>query len=353
MLDILSTVQDLPAMTVSHIVCFGELLLRLAAPGHERLLQTPRLEVKVGGAEANVGVALAHFGHAVRMVSVLPDNPLGAAAAGELRRHGVDTGGIRFAQGRMGLYFLSTGAGHLPSAITYDRAGSAFATTLPETYDWPALLHGAQWLHLSGVTPALGERGAAVALAAAQAARAAGMRISFDGNYRPSLWEAWDGDAPSILRPLMAQADVLFADYRDLEVVLGHRYRQDSAQARVEAGARDAFAAFPQLQLMACTQRVAHSAEWHSLGAMLLRRDGSVAQAPAEELTGIVDRIGGGDAFAAGVLHGLCRGWDDTATVRFGLAAGCLKHSVPGDMLVLSEAEVQSSVGTTRFDVKR
>ncbi|WP_295928487.1 sugar kinase [uncultured Xanthomonas sp.] len=340
-------------MTVSRIVCFGELLLRLGAPGHERLLQTPRLEVQVGGAEANVGVALAHFGHAVSVVSVLPDNPLGQAAAGELRRHGVDTSGVRFVPGRMGLYFLSTGAGHRPSEVTYDRAGSAFALDAGDRHDWPALLHGAQWLHLSGVTPALGERGAAAALAAAQAARAAGVRVSFDGNYRPKLWEAWNGDAPGILRQLLAQADVLFADYRDLEVVLGHRYPQDSVQARVEAGARDAFAAFPQLQAMACTQRVAHSVDQHSLGAMLLRRDGSVAQAPAEELSGIVDRIGGGDAFAAGVLHGLSRGWDDTATIRFGLAAGCLKHTLPGDVLALSEAEVRACVGATRFDVRR
>ncbi|QEO24843.1 sugar kinase [Xanthomonas translucens] len=340
-------------MTASRFVCFGELLLRLGAPGHERLLQSPRLDVHVGGAEANVGVALAHFGHDVAMVSVLPDNPLGEAAAGELRRHGVDTRGVRFVPGRMGLYFLTTGAGHRPSEVTYDRAGSAFALAQADAHDWPALLRGADWLHLSGVTPALGERGAAAALAAARSARDLGVRVSFDGNYRPKLWEAWNGDAPGILRQLLAQADVLFADYRDLGVVLGHQYPQDGAQARVQAGARDAFAAFPQLQAMACTQRVAHSVDHHSLGAMLLRRDGSVAQAPAEELTGIVDRIGGGDAFAAGVLHGLSQGWDDTATIRFGLAAGCLKHSLPGDFHALGEADVQACVGTSRFDVKR
>lgn len=340
-------------MTSTRIVCFGELLLRLGAPGRERLLQSPRLDVHIGGAEANVGVSLAHFGHAVAMVSVVADNPLGEAASGQLRRHGVDTRAVRAVPGRMGLYFLSTGAGHRPSEVTYDRAGSAFADTAAEAYDWPALLHGAHWLHLSGVTPALGERGAAAALAAARTARELGVRVSFDGNYRPKLWDAWQGDAPGILRQLLAQADVLFADHRDLAVVLGHDYPQDSAQARVQAGARDAFAAFPQLQAMACTQRVAHSVDHHSLGAMLLRRDGSVAQAPAEELTGIVDRIGGGDAFAAGVLHGLIAGWDDAATIRFGLAAGCLKHSIPGDFNPLGVADVQACVGTGRYDVKR
>ncbi|WP_115514883.1 sugar kinase [Xanthomonas arboricola] len=340
-------------MSRARILCFGELLLRLGAPGHELLLQQPRLDVHCGGAEANVGVSLAHFGHDVAMVSTVADNPLGAAVLGELRRHDVDTRHVRRGDGRMGLYFLTTGAIHRPSEVVYDRADSAFALASADAYDWPRLLEGAQWLHLSGVSPALGADVAQATLAAARAARAAGVKVSFDGNYRPKLWQRWQGDARGILHQLFDCADVVFADYRDIGVVLGGEFPQDTLEARVEAAAQQAFAAFPQLQLMACTQRVAHNVDHHSLGAMLVPREGAVARAPSEELTPIIDRIGGGDAFAAGVLHGLIEGWSLDDTVRFGLAAGCLKHSIPGDFNPLSVADVQACVGDARFDVKR
>ncbi|NYI17130.1 2-dehydro-3-deoxygluconokinase [Xanthomonas arboricola] len=340
-------------MSRTRILCFGELLLRLGAPGHALLLQQPRLDVHCGGAEANVGVSLAHFGHEVAMVSTVADNPLGAAVLGELRRHDVDTRHVRRVDGRMGLYFLTTGAIHRPSEVVYDRADSAFALAPADAYDWPALLEGVQWLHLSGVSPALGADVAQATLAAARAARAAGVKVSFDGNYRPKLWQRWQGDARGILHQLFECADVVFADYRDIGVVLGGEFPQDTLEARVEAAAQQAFAAFPQLQLMACTQRVAHNVDHHSLGAMLVPREGAVARAPSEELTPIIDRIGGGDAFAAGVLHGLIEGWPLEDTVRFGLAAGCLKHSIPGDFNPLSVAEVQACVGDARFDVRR
>lgn len=340
-------------MSRARILCFGELLLRLGAPGHELLLQQPRLDVHCGGAEANVGVSLAHFGHEVAMVSTVADNPLGAAVLGELRRHDVDTRHVRRVDGRMGLYFLTTGAIHRPSEVVYDRADSAFALAPADAYDWPRLLEGVQWLHLSGVSPALGADVAQATLAAARAARAAGVKVSFDGNYRPKLWQRWQGDARGILHQLFDCADVVFADYRDIGVVLGGEFPQDTLEARVEAAAQQAFAAFPQLQLMACTQRVAHNVDHHSLGAMLVPRSGEVARAPSEELTPIIDRIGGGDAFAAGVLHGLIAGWSLEDTVRFGLAAGCLKHSIPGDFNPLSVADVQACVGDARFDVRR
>ncbi|MCC8537466.1 PfkB family carbohydrate kinase [Xanthomonas axonopodis pv. poinsettiicola] len=340
-------------MSRARILCFGELLLRLGAPGHEWLLQQPRLDVHCGGAEANVGVSLAHFGHDVAMVSTVADNPLGAAVLGELRRHDVDTRHVRRVEGRMGLYFLTTGAIHRPSEVVYDRADSAFALAPADAYDWPALLQGVQWLHLSGVSPALGADVAQATLAAARAARAAGVKVSFDGNYRPKLWQRWQGDARGILHQLFDCADVVFADYRDIGVVLGGQFPQDTLEARVEAAAQQAFAAFPQLQLMACTQRVAHNVDHHSLGAMLVPREGALAHAPSEELTPIIDRIGGGDAFAAGVLHGLIEGWPLQDTARFGLAAGCLKHSIPGDFSPLSVADVQACAGDARFDVRR
>ncbi|MEE7546987.1 sugar kinase, partial [Xanthomonas sp. Kuri4-1] len=175
----------------------------------------------------------------------------------------------------------------------------------------------------------------------------------FDGNFRPRLWQRWGGDAAGVLRELFACADVVFADHRDIGVVLGGSFEQPTLAERVRAAAQQAFAAFPQLQRMACTQRTTHSVDHHGLGAMLLDRDGGCAVAPEEALTAVVDRIGGGDAFAAGVLHGLIEGWDAEATVRFGLAAGCLKHSIPGDFNPVSVAEVQALVGEARFDVRR
>jgi len=339
---------------MSRVVCFGELLLRLGAPGRQLLLQTPQLEVHVGGAEANVGVSLAHFGHAVAMAGTVADNALGAHALGELGRHGVQTHLLRRdPDGRMGLYFMTTGAVQRASEVVYDRADSAFARSTAGDYDWPTLLQGADWLHLSGVSPALGEAVAEATLAAARAARALGVRVSFDGNFRPKLWQRWGGDARTILRELFAQADIVFADYRDIEVVLGDAFEQADVVERVEAAAAAAFAAFPQLQWMACTQRQALSVDHHALGALLLGRDGTRAQAPVRQLQGIVDRIGGGDAFAAGILHGIMRGFDAGTTVRFGLAAGALKHSIPGDFNPVSEADVLALMGEERFDVRR
>ncbi|HGM6770470.1 sugar kinase [Stenotrophomonas sp. TWI169] len=341
-------------MEMGRIVCFGELLLRLGAPGRELLLQSPQLQVHVGGAEANVGVSLSRFGHDVAMVSTVPGNALGAHALGELRRHGVDTRAVReVADGRMGLYFLTTGAVQRASEVVYDRADSAFARSTAADHDWPALLQGADWLHLSGVSPALGPQVAEATLAAACAARASGVRVSFDGNFRPTLWQRWGGDAQAILHALFDQADIVFADYRDIEVILGQRFTQAGAVERVDAAAAAAFAAFPRLQWLACTQRQALSVDHHVLGALLLGREGVRAQAPVRQLTGIIDRIGGGDAFAAGILHGILSGFDADATVRFGLAAGGLKHSIPGDFNPVSEADVLAQMGEERFDVRR
>lgn len=337
----------------SRVVCFGELLLRLAAPGHQLLLQTPALEVHVGGAEANVGVSLAHFGHAVTMASVVADNPLGAAAVGELRRHGVDVGQVLRRPGRMGLYFSTAGAGPRPGEVIYDRADSAFATASHDSFHWPSVLRGAQWLHLSGISPALGEQAAAATLAAARAACEAGVKVSFDGNFRPRLWQRRGGDARAILKELFACAHIVFADHRDIAMVLGGEFAQTDAAARVDAAAAMAFAAFPRLHYMACTQRTTHSASRHALSAMLLGRDGTRALAPARELSEIVDRIGGGDAFAAGVLHGLSEGHDGDWTVRFGLAAGCLKHAIPGDFSPAGLADVTAVLEEGKLDVRR
>ncbi|WP_202845495.1 sugar kinase [Luteimonas saliphila] len=339
----------------ARIACFGELLLRLASPGRELMLQSPALEVRIGGAEANVGVSLARFGHDVAMLGTVADNPLGRAALGELRRHGVDTRAVRLAGGRMGLYFLATGAGHRPSEVLYDRAASAFASAPASDYDWNALLRDTAWLHLSGVTPALGAATAAAATDAVRAAVASGVRVSFDGNFRPKLWAAWDGDPATILRPLLEGAQIAFADHRDIDVVLGAEAGgdADAHDQRFARAARRAFDAFPRLQRIACTTRAQASVEHHALGALMATRDGELHRVEPRELPAIVDRIGGGDAFAAGVLHGLVLGWNDADCLRFGHAAGCLKHAVPGDFNLCDVDDVMALVRGERLDVKR
>ncbi|MGO4221173.1 sugar kinase [Lysobacter sp. TAF61] len=332
------------------IVCFGELLLRLSAPGRERLLQSPGLDVHIGGAEANVAVSLARFGHDAAVVSTVADNALGEAAVGELRRHGVDTRHVRTAHGRMGLYFLSHGAMQRPSEVLYDRADSAFVRATD--YDWDAMLDGASWLHLSGVSPALGAATAEATIAAARAARRRGVKVSFDGNFRGKLWQAWNGDAASILRSIFAEADVLFADHRDIAVVLGQASSGEGEDAVAEAAAH-AFAAFEHLQWLACTLRGQHSVDHHTLSAVMVGRGGERHRAPAYELEAIVDRIGTGDAFAAGVLHGLIEGMAPAEMLHFGLGAACLKHSLPGDFNLVARADVEDFMAQAGFHVRR
>ena len=338
--------------SAGRVVCFGEVLLRLAAPHGEVLLQSPRLEVSVGGAEANVAVSLARFGREARVVSVLPDSPLGHAARDELRRHGVDVSSLRFAPGRMGLYFLAPGAVVRPSEITYDRAGSAFALAAPDQLDWDAELEGAAWLHVSGVTPAVDANAAEAALRAVRAARERGVRVSFDGNHRAKLWAAWGGDGPGIVRRLLESAELAFADERDVGLALGEDFSQTSAVARRARAAETAFRAFPNLKRLASTVRVQHGVGEQELSADLYTRDGRHHAGPIR-LGGIVDRIGGGDAFAAGLLHGLLGDAADREALEFALAAACLKHSVAGDFNLVGEADVRALLAGGGLDVRR
>jgi len=332
------------------IVCFGELLLRLTAPGRELLLQSGRLDVHVGGAEANVAVGLARLGHAAAMVSRVPDNALGDAAAGHLRRYGVDASAVATGPGRMGLYFLSPGAGARAAEIVYDREGSSFALAGAADFDWDALLDGADLLHLSGITPALGQRSAYAAIAAAEAARAKGVTVSFDGNYRAQLWQRWAGDPQAILTRLVGSADILFGNHRDIALLLGRDFRGDGEARRREA-AEAALAAFPQLRLIASTARHIVDADTHRIAARIDGRQGS-AQTEEMVVAGIVDRIGAGDAFAAGVLHGLRTGLDLDGIVHAGLALTCLKHSLPGDSSLFRPADIAAFLAGER-DVRR
>ena len=332
------------------VVCFGEMLLRLSPPRARMMVQAQSLEMVVGGAEANVAAALATLGHDARMVTLLPASPLGDKARADLGAAGVDTRFVARADGRMGLYFLEPGAGLRPSSITYDRAGSAFAQTTPDALDLKGALEGAALLHMSGITPALGPGGVALAEAAVAAAQDANVPICFDGNYRALLWDAWDSDPRAILTRLVGAATVLIGNHRDISLLLGKTFSGDGAERRREA-VEAAFDAFPNLQLVASTARHVVSSDHHRIAARVDTRS-SKHQTAEIDVTGIVDRIGTGDAFAAGVLHRYLQGGDARAMAECGLALVALKHSLPGDFCLIGPAEL-AAFSASGGDVRR
>jgi 2-dehydro-3-deoxygluconokinase len=321
------------------ITCFGEILLRLSPPDRQMLVQAGSLDMVVGGAEANVASALASLGHEVRFAGVVADNPLGERALAALRACRIDTGFVTRAPGRMGLYFLEAGSGPRPSAITYDRAGSAFTGAVPEAIDFAGALAGARLLHCGGITPALGAKGVALAKAAHSAARAAGVPICFDANYRPQLWDAWDSDPHSILRELVADATILIGNHRDIALLLGRDFSGDGEARRREA-AEAAFDAFPNLEMIASTARHLVTSDHHRIAARVDSR-ASGYQTDEIDVTGIIDRLGTGDAFAAGVLDGWLAGGDLAVMAQRGLALAALKHSIVGDMCPVSRSMLE------------
>ncbi|HEX7851515.1 MAG TPA: sugar kinase [Sphingomonas sp.] len=321
-------------------LAFGEIMLRLSPPGRELILQTPRFDVWVAGAEANVATALARLGHDVRFASALPDNDLADSAISTLRGHGIDTNGIQRRGERMGLYFVTSGAGVRATEVIYDRAHSSFAEAPANAWDWDSLLAGVDRLHLSGITPALGPVPAEAAIAAAEAAGVRGIAVSFDGNWRGKLWELWDGRPREILSRIVAQADLMFGNHRDIALLLDKPFSGDGEDRRREA-ADAAFAAFPKLQAIASTARHVEDADRHRLSARIDTRDAR-AQSAEIMLAGIVDRIGAGDAFAAGVLHSLRSGGDIDDAARTGLALTALKHSLPGDASLFRQSDIDA-----------
>ena len=338
------------------ILCFGEMLLRFSPNQNELLLQSPALTVRPAGAEANVAVSLAQFCAPTALATVLADNALGRAARDEVRKHGVDTSPVVFKPGRMGLYFLTPGAVRRPSEVLYDRAGSAFVEHVNDAFDWDRLLEGVEWLHASGVTPATGPKGSAAAVALIEAAVRRDVKVSYDGNFRGKLWEQWDGDPPTTLGRMLSGAAVAFADDRDFALVLKTRFDDPDPAERRRQAAAAAFAAFPRLQRIACTLRVHDSVADQALSAVMLTRDGAgvtETRAEAIHLAGVIDRVGGGDAFASGVLFGLWSGWTDQEALDFGLAAAGLKHSVPGDFNLFSADDVRAAMQEQGFDIRR
>ena len=329
----------------ARIVTFGELMLRLRAPGRERLLQSPRLEATFGGAESNVAVSLANFGLDAAFCTVLPANPIGDAAIGELRRFGVDTRLIRRGGERMGIYYLETGANQRPSRVVYDRANSSMARARSDDFDWDAVFEGADWFHITGITPALSVSAAELSLQAVRRARELGVTVSCDYNYRTKLWK-YGKAAPEVMRELVAHVQIGIANEEDCQRSLGIESDVD-----VEAGALDreryrvlaerVLAAFPNLEKQVITLRESRSADDNTWGACLHNgRDFMVSG--RYEVPDIVDRVGTGDAFAAGFIYGLATHADDRRALEFATAAGCLKHSIPGDFHRVGVNEVEA-----------
>jgi 2-dehydro-3-deoxygluconokinase len=328
------------------VITFGELMLRLGPPGFERLLQSPMLVATFGGGEANVAASLAQFGLESHYVTRLPKNAIGDAAVRALRAEGVATDFIVRGGSRMGIYFTETGASQRASTVLYDRASSAIAEFPPDALDWDAVMKGAAWFHVTGITPALGERCTAATAAAVAAAKRAGARISVDLNYRKKLWT--EAQAQKTMRPLMKDVDLVIANEEDLQCVLGI----EVAGADVRAGSLDVHAYRVAAErvttelgpsMVAITLRESLSASDNGWSAVMW--DGKTLQQSQRYTVRLVDRIGGGDSFAAGLIYGLVTGRSHEASLRFAVAASALKQTIPGDFNRISVAEADALAG--------
>ncbi|MBV9761325.1 MAG: sugar kinase [Acidobacteriaceae bacterium] len=328
------------------IATFGEVMLRLTPPLFERLLQSPHLIATFGGGEANVAVALAQFSTASRFITVLPEaNPVADALLGEMRRFGVETQHTARAPGRMGIYFLEPGANQRPSKVFYDRENSAIALAKPGVIDWKKALAGATWFHTTGITPAISASAAELTTEALHAAREMGVQTSCDLNYRKNLWK-WGKPAREVMPALLKLVDVCIANEEDCQTAINIHVDIDVESGSLEREkyaelAERVLAAFPNLKLAAITLRESKSASYNSWSACLhTKREFRLSR--KYEITHIVDRVGAGDTFAAGLIYGLTHMKDEAEALEFGVAASCLKHSLPGDFNRFTADEVRA-----------
>lgn len=331
------------------IITLGEIMLRLKAPGYERFFQTPTLEATFGGGEGNVAISLANFGLDVAFVTALPQNPLADACIRFVQGYGVNTRHIHRGGERMGLYFLEGGANQRPSTVVYDRANSAIACVQASSFNWEAIFEGAGWFHITGITPALSETAAELALTAVQAAKARNITVSCDYNFRKKLWQ-YGKTAPEVMGELVKYVDVGIANEEDCQKSLGIKLAEGDYETAVTTGTLDAqryealakkmFDAFPNLKIQAITLRESHSADHNGWSACLYNGT-QFFLSRHYEITDIVDRVGGGDSFAAGLIYGLHTGMAEEDALNFAVAASCLKHSIPGDVNLVTLPEVE------------
>jgi len=327
------------------IVTFGEIMLRLSPPGFQRFAQARSFDAVYGGGEANVAVSLSGFGLPAEYVTRLPANDLGEACLSFLRANNVNTSSILRGGDRLGIYYLENGAVQRASKVVYDRANSSFATLAPGMIDWNSVFAEAGWFHWTGITPAVSASAAAACLEAVQAARKLGLTVSCDLNFRKNLWK-WGKKASEVMPELVSYADVAVGNEEDAEKVFGIKAPEvDITAGKVEADAYryvcDEMAKrYQNLKTVAITLRGSHSAS-HNTWSGVLWDQGSFYTAPQYEITHIVDRVGGGDAFCAGLIYGLLTYPERQKALNFAVAASCLKHTIFGDFNMVSVAEVE------------
>ena len=332
---------------MAKVVTFGEIMLRLKSPGYERFFQSPSLEATFGGGEANVSVSLANYGMDTAFVTVLPKNDIGEACVRELRGFGVDVSNIVRRDGRMGIYYLETGAVQRPSKVIYDRAGSAICEAKPGDIDWKKAFEGATWFHLTGITPAISQGAADLSLEAVKAAKAMGLHVSCDLNYRKNLWK-YGKTADQVMTELVKYVDTVIANEEDFQKSL--LLKAESAHS-VEEGelnieqykaiARLAMDTYPNIQRVAITLRESKSANHNDWSACLYNgKDFFLSR--KYRITDIVDRVGGGDSFGGGLIYGLNTYEDEKTALEFAVAASCLKHTIGGDVNRVSVSEVEN-----------
>ena len=323
------------------VVTFGEIMLRLAPEGYYRFVQAESFGATYGGGEANVAVSLANFGFSACFVTKLPAHEIGQGAVNSLRRFGVDTSGIVRGGDRIGIYFLEKGASQRPSKVIYDRAGSSIAMASKDDFDWKAIFEGAVWFHFTGITPALNDNVAQICLEACKAAKEAGIKISCDLNYRNKLWSR--EKAGQVMGELCKYVDVCIANEEDAADVFGIRAENTDVYAgevnhegykSVAKRLADRFG----FEKVAITLRESLSANDNLWSAMLY--DGNDYFFSKKYKMHIVDRVGGGDSFGAGLIAACLNGYDAQRTVEFAVAASCLKHSIEGDFNMVSMDEV-------------
>ena len=329
---------------MGEFVTFGEVMLRLKSPGHEKLFQSPNLEATFGGGEANVAVSLANYGLKASFVTALPDNDIADACIREIRGFGVDTSNIIKRNGRVGIYFLETGANQRASNVIYDRAESSIARLQLGEIDWESVFDGASWFHITGITPAISENAKDVSLEAVNAAKRNGVTISCDFNFRKKLWN-YGKSATEVMRELVSYIDIGIANEEDCQKSLGI-----SVDVDVESGELDStkyqvlgekvLAEFTGMKMIAITLRESKSADMNGWAACLTTKE-QFYLSRRYMMNDIVDRVGGGDSFAGGLIYGLNRYEDKQRALEFAVAASCLKHSISGDYNRVKESDVE------------
>jgi 2-dehydro-3-deoxygluconokinase len=328
------------------VVTFGEIMLRLEPPGYGRLRQARSFKATYGGGEANVAASLVNFGVEAEYVTRLPNNDLGDGCLAFLRERGVGTSYVLRGGDRLGIYFIEKGAAQRGSRVVYDRTGSSFATIQPGMVDWGAVFANANWFHWTGITPAISQGAAAACLEAAQQARALGLTVSCDLNYRKNLWQ-WGKRPDEVMPELVRLCDVLVANEEDADKVFGIQAADvDVVAGQIRAApyrsvAEQMVQRFPNLRTIAFTLRGSISAS-HNTWSGALWRCGEFHTGPTYDIIPIVDRVGAGDAFGAGLIYSLlARPVDPAYALGFAIAASCLKHSIPGDLNAVTVAEVE------------